>query len=113
MTKQGGWESTGFGRRLAELREAKGLSQAQLAEAAGCHRITVSKMERGEQEPAWPLVLAICAALGVTCEAFSAIPSAPPAVVPDVPSAPSKGKRPAKGADAGSGAKKGKGKAGK
>jgi DNA-binding XRE family transcriptional regulator len=70
MTKQGGWEPTGFGRRLAELREEKGVSQAELAERAGCHRFTVSKLERGDQEPAWPLVVALCRALGVSCTDF-------------------------------------------
>jgi DNA-binding XRE family transcriptional regulator len=70
MSKIGGWESTGFGPRLKALREAAGLSQLDLAVKAGCHKITLSKLEQGKQEPAWPLVLAICKALGVTCEAF-------------------------------------------
>jgi transcriptional regulator with XRE-family HTH domain len=70
MTKRGGWPESGFGRRLKATREAKGLSQAQLAEAAGCHTFTISKLERGEQEPAWPLVLALAKALGVDCKAF-------------------------------------------
>ena len=70
MSKIGGWEPTGFAARLKALREAAGLSQPELAEKAGCHKITVSKLERGEQEPAWPLVLSLCKALGVTCEAF-------------------------------------------
>jgi transcriptional regulator with XRE-family HTH domain len=71
MTKQGGWPPTGFGARLRELREAKGLSQQKLADEAGCHRFTVAKLERGEQEPAWPLVLALAKALGVDCLAFT------------------------------------------
>lgn len=71
MTKQGGWPPTGFGARLRELREAKGLSQQKLADEAGCHRFTVAKLERGEQEPAWPLVLALSKALGVDCLAFT------------------------------------------
>jgi hypothetical protein len=33
--------------------------------------MTVAKLERGVQEPAWPLVLALAKALGVTCEAFN------------------------------------------
>lgn len=71
MTKQGGWPESGFGPRLQELREAAGLSQGDLAERCGCHQMTISKLERGAQEPAWPLVLALCAALGVPCTAFT------------------------------------------
>jgi transcriptional regulator with XRE-family HTH domain len=77
MTKKGGWPPSGFGQQLRALREQLGFSQAQLAEAAGCHRFTVAKMERGLQEPAWRLVLALCLALGVPCTAFTgdSIPS--------------------------------------
>jgi hypothetical protein len=31
----------------------------------------VAKLERGVQEPAWPLVLALAKALGVNCLAFT------------------------------------------
>lgn len=71
MSKQGGWPPTGFGSRLRDLRERAGLTQKQLAEKAGCHPMTLAKLERGVQEPAWPLVLALGQALGVTCEAFT------------------------------------------
>jgi len=47
------------------------MSQRELAEKAGCNANTIAKMERGEQEPAWPLVLRLAAALGVDCTAFS------------------------------------------
>jgi transcriptional regulator with XRE-family HTH domain len=70
MTRQGGWPSTGFAGRLREERERAGLSQRQLAERVGCHYMTISMLERGTQEPAWPLVLAIADALGLTCEAL-------------------------------------------
>ena len=70
MSKQGGWPATGFGVRLRALREGTGLTQKQLAEKAGCHPMTLAKLERGVQEPAWPLVLALGRALGVGCEAF-------------------------------------------
>jgi DNA-binding XRE family transcriptional regulator len=70
MTKQGGWPATGFGDRLKTLREEADISQQALADAAGCHRFTISKLERGEQEPAWPLVLAICEALDLDPTAF-------------------------------------------
>ncbi len=70
MTKQGGWPASGFGQKLRALREERGLSQFQLAIKAACRSETVSRLERGEQEPAWPLVLALANALGVECTAF-------------------------------------------
>jgi transcriptional regulator with XRE-family HTH domain len=71
MSKIGGWPRTGFGGRLRALREGAGLSQRELADKTGCNQFTVAKLERGLQEPAWPLVLALAKALGVTCEAFN------------------------------------------
>jgi transcriptional regulator with XRE-family HTH domain len=78
MTKQGGWPPTRFGARLRELREKAALTQKQLAKKAGCHLRTITKLENGSQEPAWPLVLALCEALGVDCRAFTAAPSEAP-----------------------------------
>jgi len=46
------------------------LSQRELAKEAGCNANTLAKLERGEQEPAWPLVLALARALGVEVTAF-------------------------------------------
>src|SRR5260370_40062785 len=72
MTKKGGWPPTQFGSRLRVLRTNVGLSQRQLAERARCNVFTVAKLERGTQEPAWPLVLALAKALDVNCLAFVA-----------------------------------------
>jgi transcriptional regulator with XRE-family HTH domain len=72
MTKQGGWPPSGFGGRLKRLREAAGLTQEQVAERAGCNQFTVAKLEGGRQEPAWPLVLQLADALGVSTEEFRA-----------------------------------------
>jgi DNA-binding XRE family transcriptional regulator len=70
MTKRGGWPESGFGEKLKAVREGKGFSQSLLAELAGCHAFTISKLERGVQEPAWPLVIALARALSVDCTAF-------------------------------------------
>jgi transcriptional regulator with XRE-family HTH domain len=66
------WPASGFGQRLRELRDGRGLSRRELAEAAGCHPTTLVKMELGTREPAWPLVLALAKALGVTPNDFLA-----------------------------------------
>jgi transcriptional regulator with XRE-family HTH domain len=84
MPRKGGWEPTGFGDALRRLREGAKLSQEHLAQQAGCTVTTVSRLERGIVEPAWPLVLALAKALGVTCEAFQQAEGAaePPAEKP-------------------------------
>lgn len=63
-------EATGFGARLRELREAKGLTQAQLGERAGMVYQAVAKYERGAAEPTWPIVLRLADALEVGVEQF-------------------------------------------
>jgi transcriptional regulator with XRE-family HTH domain len=68
-------DSVAFGLRLKELREAAGLTQAQLAERAGLHRQGIVKLERGEREPAWGTVLALVEALGVSCDEFRQPPT--------------------------------------
>src|SRR4051812_43828523 len=77
MPKKGGWGATGFGERLRQLREAAGMSQQELADLAGCNKFTVAKMEAGRQEPAWPLVLALCKSLGVSVSTFEEAAAAP------------------------------------
>ena len=56
--------------RLRELRAVAGLTQGQLAEKAKLHRVEVAKLEIGNRSPSWETVLAICTALGVSCEEF-------------------------------------------
>jgi transcriptional regulator with XRE-family HTH domain len=64
-------ELPAFAVRLKALREARGLSQAELAEAAGLHLSVVFKIEQGvRDDPAWSTVQALAEALGVEVTAF-------------------------------------------
>jgi transcriptional regulator with XRE-family HTH domain len=54
-----------FGRALREFREQKGLSQEQLAEAAGLDRSFISLVERGIQSPNIVVLLRIAEVLKV------------------------------------------------
>jgi transcriptional regulator with XRE-family HTH domain len=54
-----------FGHRVRDLRQARGLSQEELAESAGVHRTYVSSLERGQRNVGLDNILAIAAALGV------------------------------------------------
>lgn len=65
-----------FAVRLRELRTAAGLSQQELAQRAGMSLRQMSRLETGENVPTWPTILALAAALGVTCEAFQQSPAA-------------------------------------
>ena len=59
---------TPMAKRLRDLREAKGMSQAELAEELGVHQSTITSLELGRYEPR--LLTAICLAdvLGVTLD---------------------------------------------
>jgi putative transcriptional regulator len=63
-----------FAARLKELRVAAGLTQPELAERAGMSKAGVADLEQGRREPSWSTVLALCAALGVGCDAFQQEP---------------------------------------
>ena len=61
-----------LGQRIKELRQAKGLSQEELAFKAGVHRTYLGGIERGERNPALKNIAAIAEALGVSLsELFS------------------------------------------
>jgi len=65
-----------FAGRLRELREQAGLSRKQLAERAALEsEAGIRNLEQGIVFPSWKMVLALCKALGVTCDAFTQQPS--------------------------------------
>src|SRR4051812_22326297 len=95
---------TSFGLKLKELRHHAGLTQPGLAEKAGMSKGGIADLEQGINKPSWETVQALAAALGVSCEAFQAPPSAdaqprgrgrPPKA--DTPTAPQRGTGPGKG----------------
>ena len=55
-----------FGYRVRELREAKGLSQEELAFKAGVHRTYLGGIERGERNPSLKNISLIANALGIS-----------------------------------------------
>ena len=54
-----------FGARLRLMREAKGLSQEQLAELASLHRTYVGSVERGERNPTLLILFRLAGALKI------------------------------------------------
>src|SRR5262245_38249399 len=67
-----------FAGRLRELREAAGLTREQLAEKAGLKAGGVRDIEQGRRSPQWETVLALCGALGCSCEEFRKRPAERP-----------------------------------
>lgn len=59
-----------FGQKLRALREGKGWTQAKLGEAAEMMYQEVARIERGEREPGWAIVVKLAKALGVKPNAF-------------------------------------------
>jgi transcriptional regulator with XRE-family HTH domain len=107
-------EAAWIGGRIREMREARGWSRTDLAEAAGVSMRAVTQWERNEREPSWGNVLALAEALGVTCEAFTKPPTRkvrpgrrrPAKMVAEAPAA----KRPRKAAEVRIGKNKAKAK---
>lgn len=65
-----------FAGRLRELREEAGLSRKDLAGRAGLSEGGIRDLEQGHRRPSWETVLALTAALGVDCHAFTQEPTA-------------------------------------
>ena len=55
-----------IGKTLKEAREAKGLSQGALAEAAGLHRTYVNMLEHDKKSPTLEVFFRLCSALGTS-----------------------------------------------
>jgi transcriptional regulator with XRE-family HTH domain len=54
---------------------ATDLTQPQVAEKAGLLRVEIAKLEGADRLPSWETVLALCAALDVSCEVFRTAPT--------------------------------------
>jgi transcriptional regulator with XRE-family HTH domain len=66
-----------FAERLRELREKAGLTQQQLADSAGLHRLGIAKLEQGVRQPSWATVESLARALRVRCTAFEGTSALP------------------------------------
>jgi transcriptional regulator with XRE-family HTH domain len=67
-----------FAGRLRELREARGWTQRQLADAAGVTTAAVKSLEQGRNKPTWDTVVALCRALAARPDAFARPPACRP-----------------------------------
>jgi DNA-binding XRE family transcriptional regulator len=54
-----------FGERLRALRSERGLTQEDLAERSGIHRVTIARLESGERLPRYPTIEALARGLGI------------------------------------------------
>jgi transcriptional regulator with XRE-family HTH domain len=61
-----------FGERLAQLREAAGLTRYRLAKDALLSAIHLARLEEGVSVPTWPVILRLADALGVGIADFRA-----------------------------------------
>jgi len=52
--------------RLCELRTQRGLTQAKLADLAGLHQLTISRLEGDPRQVEFETLEKLCAALGVS-----------------------------------------------
>lgn len=70
VPSRGKGRDSAFGRRLAALREAAGLSPAELSRRSGVFHGTISHFEAGLRSPSWVAVQALADALGVATDDF-------------------------------------------
>jgi transcriptional regulator with XRE-family HTH domain len=71
-----------FGRRVRELRTARGLSQEAFADACGLHRTYIGGIERGERNLSLENIGKIAEALGVTLSELTALDGGPSGAPP-------------------------------
>ncbi len=62
------WLRSAFGTLLKELREQRGMSQAQLALESGVDQTFVSLLERGQRQPTLGTLFALCDAMRVNAD---------------------------------------------
>jgi transcriptional regulator with XRE-family HTH domain len=63
-----------FGRNLWRQRRRADLSQQELADLAGLHRVDLGRIERGEQQPRLDTILKVSAGIGVSpCELMAGL----------------------------------------
>ena len=55
-----------IGNEIRKARVSAGLTQEELAEAAGVHRTYVSLLERDRKSPTLDVLIRICSAIGVS-----------------------------------------------
>jgi len=58
----------GFGRRLAEIRKNRGITQAQLGEAVGVSNRVIAYYETESDQPPGALLVDLCTALRVSAD---------------------------------------------
>src|SRR5262245_17164954 len=87
----------GLGERLRRLREARGLSGADLSRMSGLSPALINKIERGDRAPLLTRAVALAHALGVgLADLVGPAAHAPLDGPPPVPPRPPRGRRPQK-----------------
>ena len=61
-----------FGERLRSLRTDRGTTQEELARRSGVHRVTIARIEMGEQLPRYQTLQALAGALGLSVDTLIA-----------------------------------------
>jgi transcriptional regulator with XRE-family HTH domain len=64
-------------RAIRAARPSKGMTQADLAAAAGRHNTWVNRLERGRVNPTWASIVRVADALGVSPAALAALAEIP------------------------------------
>ena len=74
--------STEFGRRLTALRQARGLTQVQLAQAIGSTQRIISRLETIAEHPTVPLLVELARALKISADELLGLKPPPKAEAP-------------------------------